>query len=352
MPRHSTKRRIPVLVRESDASNPTERSGFEAWRARCAADIIGRDERLLVALQAVRRVADTSCTVLITGESGTGKELFARALHRSSRRSQGPFVALNCAAIPETMVEDELFGHTRGAFTGAHQDRIGRVAAADGGTLFLDEIGDMPLLAQAKLLRLLQEHVIIPVGADTPVAVDLRIVAATNQPLDRRVADGHFRRDLLFRLDDIPIDLPPLRERGADILELAEFYLADAVRRHGRPPTGLTQAAERLLSSHDWPGNVRELAQVVERWVLLCGRGPVRAADLRLRGATDAGTRLSAVPLAQGLDLRTAMDQLERELIEHALQRTDGNRTEAALLLGVNRTTLVQKIRKHKLSSS
>jgi transcriptional regulator with PAS, ATPase and Fis domain len=249
------------------------------------------------------------------------------------------------------MVEAELFGHARGAFTGAHATRGGRVAAASGGTLFLDEIGDMPLTAQAKLLRMLQDRTIIPVGSDTPVTIDVRIVAATNQDLEAMVAEGRFRLDLYFRLNVIPVELPPLRDRGSDIIELAGYFVQDANRHHRRAVTGLDASAERALLSHDWPGNVRELAHLLERTVLLKGSGTIKGSDLRLRRSNRTAAAHRLLKTSDGLDLRSAIDQVERQLIDEALERTGGNRTEAAALLGVNRTTLVEKIRKHNSSS-
>jgi DNA-binding NtrC family response regulator len=323
---------------------------LDTWRRRCAPEIVGRDDQLVEALLTVRSVADTECTVLITGESGTGKELVARALHAGSPRSAGPFVALNCAAIPESMVEAELFGHARGAFTGAHATRGGRVATAGGGTLFLDEIGDMPLAAQAKLLRMLQDRTIIPVGSDTPVTIDVRIVAATNQDLEAMVAEGRFRLDLYFRLNVIPVELPPLRDRGHDIVELAQYFLHEANQSHRRDVAGLDASAERALLSHDWPGNVRELAHLLERTVLLKGSGIIKGSDLRLRRSSRTAAAHRLLKTSDGLDLRSAIDQVERQLIDEALERTGGNRTEAAALLGLNRTTLVEKIRKHNSS--
>jgi DNA-binding NtrC family response regulator len=337
---------------ESDVIQGEPAMDFEVWRERCAPGILGEDERLLHALHTVYSVADSECAVLITGESGTGKELVARSLHAGSRRAAGPFVALNCAAIPDTMIEAELFGHARGSFTGAHQSRMGRVAAASGGTLFLDEIGDMPLQAQAKLLRLLQEHTIIPVGSDTPVKVDLRVVAATNQDLEAMVQSGQFRLDLFYRLEVIPVDLPPLRERKQDIITLANHFLRDANLRNRRQVTGLDTSAERALEAHPFPGNVRELAQLMERAVLLKNSGVLTATDLRLRRAkrNHNHTGRPSVATQDRMDLRSAMEQFERQLIDQALERTGGNRTEAAALLGVNRTTLVEKIRKYSAS--
>jgi DNA-binding NtrC family response regulator len=324
---------------------------LRAWRQQYAPEILGEDPRLVEVLKTVRSVADADCNVLITGESGTGKELVARAVHDASPRRGGPFVALNCAAIPESMIEAELFGHHKGAFTGALTARVGRIASAHGGTLFLDEIGDMPLAAQAKLLRMLQDHTIVPVGSDEPVAVDVRVVAATNRNLEAMVVEGKFRPDLFYRLSVIPVELPPLRERGDDVVLLAERFVELANRRNRREVTGLDRSAVELLRTHSWPGNVRELGHLVERVVLLKRSGALTAADLRLRPvarAAAAGERSPALEVpADGLDLRRAIDKVERSLIDEALERTGGNRTEAAALLGLNRTTLVEKLRKY-----
>jgi len=331
---------------EGKTSEREKAEDFASWRRRCAQQILGEDPLLVEALQTIWQVADTDCTVLITGESGTGKELFARAVHDASPRASGPFVALNCAAIPESMVEAELFGHARGAFTGAHANRDGRVAAAAGGTLFLDEIGDMPLTAQAKLLRMLQDRTIMPVGSDRPVDIDVRIVAATNQDLETMVGDGRFRGDLYYRLNVIPVELPPLRDRGNDVVRLADAFLQQANQRNGRTVAGFDATAERALLDHFWPGNVRELGHLIERTVLLKKNGRISASDLRLRcGARGTGGH-RVLPAIEGLDLRSAIEEVERRLIDEALERTGGNRTEAAALLGVNRTTLIEKIRK------
>ncbi|GAB4517954.1 MAG: acetoacetate metabolism transcriptional regulator AtoC [Haliangiales bacterium] len=331
------------------ASEPAEET-FEHWRQRCAGEILGSDERLIEALKQVRNVADTNCIVLIRGESGTGKELFARAVHEASSRASGPFIALNCAAIPESMVEAELFGHARGAFTGAHSNREGRVAAAAGGTLFLDEIGDMPLAAQAKLLRLLSDQTIMPVGSDRPVQIDVRIVAATNQDLEAMVSAGTFRGDLFYRLNVIPLMLPPLRERGEDVVHLAEAFLKVANERNNRSVTGFERSALDVLRSQFWQGNVRELAHLIERMVVLKGSGKLSAGDLKPQGLARGTGGHHVLPDIDGIDLRSALDNYERHIIVEALRSTGGNRTEAAAKLGLNRTTLVQKIRKHNIS--
>ncbi len=329
-----------------------EPESFDTWRKRYAPSIVGEDSQLVEALKITRTVAETDCTVLITGESGTGKELLARALHKSSKRASGPFVALNCAAIPDSMVEAELFGHARGSFTGAHASRQGRVATAEGGTLFLDEIGDMPLAAQAKLLRMLEEHTIMPVGSDSPLTIDVRILAATNQDLEAMVKEGRFRGDLYYRLRVIPIELPPLRERGDDVVRLAQMFLDTANQRNGCNISGFDASAERMLTSHYWPGNARELLHLIERTVIFKKSGRIGASDLNLRISArgTGGHRVLNVissDVFDGRDLRSTMEEVERRLIDEALERTGGNRTEAAALLGVNRTTLVEKIRKH-----
>ena len=320
------------------------------------ASIRGTSACLRDALSTALSVADTDCTVLLTGESGTGKELFARALHARSARAAGPFAAINCAAIPESMMEAELFGHVRGSFTGATGTRSGRLAAADGGTLFLDEIGDMPLAAQAKLLRVLQEGTITPVGSDTDVAIDVRVVAATHRDLEQMVAEGKFRADLYFRLNVVPIQLPSLRARGAeDILDLAAHFIAEAAGKYRRAAAELDDDARQALIDYAWPGNVRELAHKIERAVLLAKNGVITPTDLALRQAGRARS-VSTPPelrviagqgeLEGNLDLKKALDRVEKHFIEKALERTKGNRTEAAALLGLNRTTLVEKMRK------
>jgi DNA-binding NtrC family response regulator len=321
------------------------------WRALHAPNLIGDHPAFCEALQIARDVADTECTVLITGESGTGKELLARALHLGASRRTGPFIAVNSAAIPESLVEAELFGHTRGAFTGAVNAREGRLVAALGGTLFLDEIGDMPGAAQAKMLRVLQEGEVTPLGADHPTPVDVRVIAATNRDPEAMIEAGSFRADLFFRLSVIRIHLPPLRERQSDILPLANHYLALSKRRLSHNIIGLDPAAQSALENHAWPGNVRELANAIERAVIMRREGMITARDLRLGGnhGLAAGTGnlpVAPSPASASLNLRAALDNVERDLILQALERTGGNRTEAAALLGLNRTTLVEKLRK------
>jgi len=339
------------------------------WRSQYAPEIIGDSPRIVDALETIRHVAPSTCSILITGETGSGKELFARAVHRASPRRGRAFIPVNCAAIPETLLESELFGHIKGAFTGAMNARPGRFMTANEGTIFLDEIGDLPLAAQAKLLRVLEERVVSPVGSDTDVPVDVRIIAATHRNLEEMVAEGKFRADLYFRLAVVPIELPALRDRPEDIIQIAELCIARASERLGRVIEGLDASARTALQAYHWPGNVRELSHMMERAVLLARKSKLSDADLQIPGTKSKFIRATqesqALKLASGsspaipvateataiestsLDLRTALESLEKQLIERALTKAGGNRTEAAALLGLNRTTLVEKLRKY-----
>ncbi|WP_175906483.1 sigma-54-dependent transcriptional regulator [Burkholderia seminalis] len=292
----------------------------------------------------IGRAATSDATVLVTGETGTGKEVAARVLHAASARHARPFVAVNCAAIPADLLESELFGHRRGAFTGAHADRAGRLAEADGGTLFLDEIGDMPAAMQAKLLRALQERQVTPLGADRPTAIDIRVVAATHRDLAAAVANGTFREDLFYRLNVIPLHLPPLAERVADILPLAAHFLAGAA---GARPLHLTNDAQRALLDHRWPGNVRELRNVMERAAALAPGPAIGAADLGLADvpALQNGSDTLALPASLfDLPLPDALAAVERAAILRALERAAGNRAEAARQLGIGRQSLYTRM--------
>jgi transcriptional regulator with GAF, ATPase, and Fis domain len=330
---------------------------FTTWRSQFAPEIVGESPQIVEALETIHYVAQTEVSILITGETGTGKELFARAAHRASKRRSGPFIPVNCAAIPDTLLETELFGHLKGAFTGATTSRSGRFLAANGGTIFLDEIGDLPLAAQAKLLRVLEERVVSPVGSDTDIPVDVRIVAATHRNLEEMVAQGKFRADLYFRLAVVPIHLPALRDRGDDIELIADLCVARAKERLGRGVEGLDASARSALRAYAWPGNVRELAHLIERAVLLARRPKLGDHDLQIPGAKikfaraseqlPIPTELQTMAADSSLDLRTALESLERQLIDRALTKAGGNRTEAAALLGLNRTTLVEKLRKY-----
>ncbi|CAE6909268.1 Transcriptional regulatory protein ZraR [Paraburkholderia domus] len=311
--------------------------------------LLGASQALREVHKLLGRAAATDATVLITGETGTGKEVAARVLHDASARQRKPFVAVNCAAIPDELLESELFGHTKGAFTGAIAERPGRFVEADGGTLFLDEIGDMPVAMQAKLLRAIQERRVTPLGNDRSLPVDVRIVAATHRELAALVASGQFRDDLFYRLNVIPIDLPPLRDRLADILPLAEHFLTTVATTQGRPARGLSAAAQRRLVEYFWPGNVRELKNAMER-VSALARGPAVTADeldFLSTSASPAGENLP--PHWLDLPLSDVLERVERELIVRALSVTDGNRAEAARRLGISRQSLYAKMAAHRL---
>lgn len=304
------------------------------------ASLIGRSKPMKELFELIRRLEDSAVSVLITGESGTGKELVARALHHSSPRKDKPFVAVNCAAIPENLIESELFGHKRGAFTDAHADRAGLFVEAEGGTLFLDEVGELPPGVQPKLLRALQEREVRAVGGARSVAVDVRVIAATNRDVENLLRDGRFREDLYYRLNVVEMRIPALRERAEDVLPLAEHFLARAAARTGKTARGFDEDVRKLFASYEFPGNVRELENIVERAVAL-SRGPmIGLVDLptSFRGRRTGG-RLDTA-LAQGLTL----DELERQYIERVLEAEGGNKTRAAQRLGLDRRTLYRKL--------
>jgi two-component system response regulator HydG len=327
-----------------------------AWRDRHAPWLLGSDAAMLPVLSLLSQVADTRCTVLITGSSGTGKELAARSLHAGSSRASKPFVAVNSAAIPANLVESELFGHTRGAFTGATSARLGKFAQADGGTIFLDEIGEMEMAVQAKLLRLIQDGELYAVGDETPHKIDVRILAATNRNLEHEVAAGHFRADLYWRLNVIPIEMPSLCDRASDIVPLAEYFLVRANEKHRRRVTGFEPTVLGLMRAYRWPGNIRELENVIERVVIVKGSGQVTCSDLPafIRQPSPqqvpAGAAQGPELPESGGDLKTILDAVEERMIGEALERTGGNKNRAAELLGLNRTTLVEKLRRRRLS--
>ncbi|HYH83090.1 MAG TPA: sigma-54 dependent transcriptional regulator [Longimicrobium sp.] len=310
--------------------------------------LIGDSPAIRDVVKVVRRAGPTDATVLVTGESGTGKEVVARALHAESRRRARPFIALNCSALPGDLVESELFGHVRGAFTGADRDREGLFEAADGGTLFLDEVGDLAGPAQAKLLRALEERQVTRVGSNKPVEVDVRVVAATNRPLERLAADGGFREDLLYRLRVIALHLPPLRERREDVPAIALHFLGEMAARHGRPVRGLGEGARRALLAYEWPGNVRELRNAIERAVVLAEGGEIEVGDLPpqlLASAAPLGpvdAALADLPFAEARE--RAVDAFERAYLQAALER-HGNVSAAARALGLHRQSLQKKLR-------
>ena len=319
--------------------------------------IIGHNPAMRRVLDTIQRVAASACTVLVTGESGTGKELVVAALHDASPRAGKPLVTVNCGAIPENLIESELFGHAKGAFTGAHATRQGHVAAAEGGTLFLDEVGELPLQVQVKLLRLLQQREYSMVGDSRVVKSDVRIVAATNRDLEAEVKARRFREDLFYRLNVIHIELPALRDRPEDIELLAKHFLRACVARTGRTEViGFTSEAIELLRSHEWPGNVRSLENTIERAVLLTPGPLVSVEDLPERMRTQSTTILAAKPVSSsaplpdaGIDLRAVVERYENQLIVQALERTGRNKNRAAQLLGLNRTTLVEMLKRKGL---
>jgi DNA-binding NtrC family response regulator len=308
--------------------------------------IIGRSVAMQEIFSLVRRVASSPANVLITGESGTGKELVARAIHAHSPRKERPFVAVNCAAIPDTLIESELFGYKRGAFTDARTDRTGLLVEADGGTLFLDEVAELPVALQPKLLRVLQEREVRPLGSNRPERVDLRVVAATNRDIEARLKAGELREDLYYRLNVIQIQIPPLRARAEDLLPLCEHFLARSAERAGKKLKGFGEQAKKLLLGYHWPGNVRELENVVERAVALCEHDIIGAEDLPPAMRERRNQDRLAAAVAQGLTL----DQLEREYIERVLDAEGGNKTRAAQRLGLDRKTLYRKLEEYAAS--
>ncbi len=304
--------------------------------------ITGADTMLKVC-RTVERLASTNVTVLLLGESGTGKEALARALHDLGPRAKQPFIAINCGAIPENLLESELFGYERGAFTGAVKQTIGKIEAANKGTLFLDEIGDLPHQLQVKLLRFLQEQVIERIGGRSTIPVDVRVVSATNAMLEEQITDGRFRNDLYYRLNSVTVRIPPLRERPGDPMLLARYFLSRFNREFNRNLRGFTEAAVSALSAHDWPGNVRELENRMKRAVVMADGKLVDAEDLELAaGASDV----------EDLDLRAARMRAERDVIQRALARSNGTLAAAAKLLGVSRPTLYTLLEAHNLDTA
>jgi transcriptional regulator with GAF, ATPase, and Fis domain len=298
----------------------------------------------------MRIVSATDATVLITGESGTGKELLARALFENSHRRDKPFVTVNCAALPVQLAESELFGHRKGAFTGASTDGVGKMQAADGGTLFLDEIGELPLSVQAKLLRFLETGECQPVGKPTSQKVDVRIITATNRDLSQAVKEGAFRGDLYYRLYVVPLELPPLRERGGDIFLLMKGLTEELAKQYGLQQPRYSKAAMKLLNNHSWPGNVRELKNFCERMLILFGGRLVEPSNLPVEFKQQVSI---SAPIADGFELPDQgirMEELEVSLIEQALSKTAGNRSRAARLLGLSRDTLLYRMKKYAIA--
>jgi two-component system response regulator HydG len=312
-------------------------------------NVIARSQAMHDVLALVRRIAGSTASVLVTGESGTGKELIAKAIHYNSARGRGPFVAVNLAAVPESLIESELFGHKKGAFTDARADRSGLFVEADGGTIFLDEIGELALPLQAKLLRVLQEHEIRPLGATKTQHVDVRVVAATNRNLDSMLTDGSFREDLYYRLNVIQLDLPPLRARPEDVLPLTEHFLGQ-FGQAAHPPRNFRLAtdAQQLLLAYAWPGNVRELHNVLERGVALCQGELITVDDL----PNHVREKKPADFLAAAVARRMSLAELEREYIERVLDDEGGNKTRAAQRLGLDRKTLYRKLEEYQRAAA
>lgn len=312
-------------------------------KAQATSDIIGSSPAFTQVLTMVETVAPSEATILITGESGTGKEVIAKAIHSLSRRNTGPYVAINCAALTETLLESELFGHEKGAFTGADKRHDGRFTQADGGTLFLDEIGEMPLLMQAKLLRAIQEKELVRVGGSKPEKVDVRIIAATNRDILEEVQKGHFREDLYYRLNVVSIELPPLRERREDIAPLANHFLQIFAQKNNKSITGFTPTAMHCLIHYQWPGNVRELENIIERAVVLLLGDTISEREL------PEAMRLPQenTPLLPTDGAPLPLEDVEKSAILHALHHVGGNKTEAAKLLGITRKTLHTKLQKY-----
>jgi Nif-specific regulatory protein len=311
-----------------------------AQAERVAPELIGRSEQIKQVRREVERFGATDLPVHLTGESGVGKELVARAVHATSPRSEASFVAVNCAAMPDTLLESELFGHVRGAFTGADKARRGKLSLADRGTLFLDEVADLSPAAQAKLLRVLEDGEVIPVGSEHATRVDLRVVSASHKDLRRAVADGKFRQDLYYRLAGAEISIPPLRERGADVIELADTFLA-RIRQKRPGPSRLSAEAVAQLASYPWPGNVRELRHAMERACAIATGDTIEAADLALRAPTGTAPEAARGSLSSQF---AALDATERKLVEEAMAKANGNVSEAARLLGITRIMMKRRL--------
>jgi DNA-binding NtrC family response regulator len=307
----------------------------------------GKSAAMQNIFEVLRRVAPTNISVLIEGKSGTGKELLARAIHNNSHRRDKPFRPVNCAGLTETLLESELFGHAKGAFTGAITERKGLFEIADKGTMFMDEIGDMPPNMQAKLLRVIEDGVVIPVGSNKPIVVDIRIISATNQDLTKLVEEKKFRQDLYFRIKGVNISLPSLRERVADIPDLVEYFLKEAIEETGSKVSGITDAAMTVLSSYDWPGNIRQLKNTIRTMVVMCDRDKLDVQDvppdITRRPQLSAYSKQTA-----GLG-EVSLNELEKQAIIETLTKTNGNREKAAKILGIGERTLYRKIKEYNL---
>ncbi len=315
-------------------------------------NIIGVSGKMQEVFRKIRKVASSDATVLIRGESGTGKELIARAIHYHSPRSEAPLVEINCASIPETLLESELFGHEKGAFTGAYKQKKGKFEIANGGTLFLDEIGELPLSLQAKLLRVLQDGRFTRVGGVENIEVNVRLIAATNANLEKLLEEGKFREDLYYRLNVIPILIPPLRERREDIGPLTDFFIQKYARKNKKSIKGISQEARFILMNYDWPGNVRELENAIENAVVMAEGEVITPADLPgyLQSSVSEGSFMGQLlQQHKGMSYREKLEAFEREIIRQALEETGGNKTHAAKKLGFTLRTLRNKVKKYNL---
>jgi DNA-binding NtrC family response regulator len=340
---------LRMVARRALEEDALRRQNRELRERLAYGDLVGGSAPMGELRRTIDKVAGSDVTALVTGESGTGKELVARALHHAGDRASGPFVPVNCGALVESLLESELFGHLRGSFTGADRDKRGLFVAAHGGTLFLDEIGELPLELQPKLLRALQDGEIKPVGGVEPIRVDVRVVAATNRDLRERIAAGKFREDLFYRVAVITIEVPPLRARRDDIASLARHFADGAAHRAHRGRVELTPAAIAWLEAQPWPGNVRELENSIERAVVLASGDVIDVDDVRPRGAVASERGRASISTAESIDAVPTLDELERAHIHRVLELCDNQKTRAAALLGINRTTLWKKLRLYGL---
>jgi DNA-binding NtrC family response regulator len=339
---HAVNRAVQHRRLRDEVSRLTE----EVKEARTFEGLVGKSIAMRRVYDLVHRVSVTDSSVLLTGESGTGKELVARALHGESPRAERPFIALNCAAVPTNLLESELFGHVRGAFTDAKTSRRGLFERADGGTVLLDEIGELPLEMQPKLLRVLQERKLRPVGGGTEISFDARILAATNRDLETEVEEGRFREDLYYRLNVVEIHVPPLRTRGNDILLLAQHFVTRLAGQMDKAVEGLSSEAAQKLLDYDWPGNVRELENAMERAVALTRFTRITVEDLPERVRSYESTRIT--PIDVDAEQVLTIQELEKRYIERVLRAVDGNKTRAARLLGLDRRTLYRKLERYR----
>jgi DNA-binding NtrC family response regulator len=357
-----TEDQIRVAVSEKVADSSSQGSKYSRWALEIPTEkdifcgMIGRSQKMKNVFDRIKKVSNSDSTIMITGESGTGKELVAKAIHNLSARKSNELVSVNCGAIPSELLESELFGHVRGAFTGAISDRKGRFEMADKGSIFLDEIGDMPLLLQVKLLRVLQSREIERVGGRGVIPIDTRIITATHRNLEASVSEGNFREDLFYRLNVIPVKLPSLRERKEDIPLLISYFLSRFISADGRNNIELDDDVLETLINYSWPGNVRELENVIERLVILKGGNIVKMNDLPSKfldeksSNIDPYSELITLP-ENGIDLKATLSDIENSLILQALTVTEGNKNRASKLLSMNRTTLIEKMKKKGLMS-